>query len=210
MEGSDHEERRRLRTELALAAAFTDHGLNDDGDPGLEETLSPAAQLVDLSERALHMIVLRAREQGASWAEIGENLGITRQAAQKRFAGKVPQKVSAERPQVPPQIIDEATRLLDAAAAGHLDELDKVASEHIRKQCGPRGLAPHFQAALDIYGSLLGRDHVEVTMLGRVVLLQARERREKQDARAEISLTVDGLLLGLQYHPVKASHSEES
>ena len=37
------------------------------------------------AEMALGNAVRRARLSGASWAEIGEALGVTRQAAQQRF-----------------------------------------------------------------------------------------------------------------------------
>lgn len=36
-------------------------------------------------EARLHSYVNLARKDGASWAEIGRILGVTRQAAQKRF-----------------------------------------------------------------------------------------------------------------------------
>ncbi|MGO4143731.1 hypothetical protein AB4Y77_01485 [Paenarthrobacter sp. YAF11_1] len=38
------------------------------------------------SEEDVRQCVGRARELGASWAEIGAMLGVTRQAAQQRFA----------------------------------------------------------------------------------------------------------------------------
>ena len=37
-----------------------------------------------------------ARAAGASWAEIAERLGVSRQAAHKRFGGKKPKKASLE------------------------------------------------------------------------------------------------------------------
>lgn len=36
-------------------------------------------------EARLHAYVNLARQDGASWAEVGKVLGVTRQAAQKRF-----------------------------------------------------------------------------------------------------------------------------
>ena len=38
-------------------------------------------------EARLHGYVATARKDGASWTEIGKILGVTRQAAQRRFAG---------------------------------------------------------------------------------------------------------------------------
>jgi len=40
-------------------------------------------------EKALTEVVLSARRQGHSWTEIGRALGVTKQAAWRRFAGGV-------------------------------------------------------------------------------------------------------------------------
>ena len=45
-----------------------------------------AAELVALGDRLIGFYVERARHDGHSWAEIGAHVGISRQAAQQRFA----------------------------------------------------------------------------------------------------------------------------
>lgn len=40
------------------------------------------------SDYALAQCVHRAREMGASWAEIAQSMGITRRSAWERFSGK--------------------------------------------------------------------------------------------------------------------------
>jgi hypothetical protein len=40
-------------------------------------------------EKALTEVVLTARRQGYSWTQIGRALGVTKQAARRRFAGGV-------------------------------------------------------------------------------------------------------------------------
>ncbi len=51
----------------------------------LELASHRAADLVDLGDSLLNHFVDRCRKDGKTWAEIGEHLGVTRQAAQKRF-----------------------------------------------------------------------------------------------------------------------------
>lgn len=58
----------------------------------LNDTLaevSAASDRVEKARRALIGAVARAREAGASYADIGEALGISRQAAWERFAGDI-------------------------------------------------------------------------------------------------------------------------
>jgi hypothetical protein len=44
-----------------------------------------AEQLLERVRRATELLVVNAREHGATWAEVGEAFGITRQAAYERF-----------------------------------------------------------------------------------------------------------------------------
>ena len=60
-------------------------------DPGarplelLTEAMILSGRLGDLGDELIGHFVERARHSGATWAEIGECMGVTKQAAQKRF-----------------------------------------------------------------------------------------------------------------------------
>src|SRR6266496_1662677 len=64
----------------AHVATFADAHLR----PG--ELLEEAGRLVAGAEQALRMAVVAERLRGASWAQIGETLGVTRQSAHERYA----------------------------------------------------------------------------------------------------------------------------
>ena len=51
----------------------------------LDEASQTAAELDDLGDSLLNHFVDICRRSGHSWAQIGEHLGVTRQAAQQRF-----------------------------------------------------------------------------------------------------------------------------
>lgn len=51
-------------------------------------TLPRVASAGDQVEKTLQQLVLRARELDATWARIGEALGMTRQSAWERFSGE--------------------------------------------------------------------------------------------------------------------------
>src|SRR5215470_17726008 len=49
-----------------------------------------ADHLGDVADHLIGHFVDQARRSGASWTEIGRCMGVTKQAAQKRFVGKEP------------------------------------------------------------------------------------------------------------------------
>ncbi len=57
----------------------------------LDEILSNLPRMAAVGaqvERSLARYVLKARERGATWAQIGSSLGMTRQSAWERFSGE--------------------------------------------------------------------------------------------------------------------------
>lgn len=60
-----------------------DHG--DYPVAALRETVL----LVELADRALALAVSQARAQNLTWQQIGDLLGVTKQAAHLRFSGRV-------------------------------------------------------------------------------------------------------------------------
>lgn len=70
---------------------------SDDVLGQLETAARKAAELADLGDALLAHFVDRCRRSGATWADIGEHLGVTRQAVQKRFVDSVGDGVTFER-----------------------------------------------------------------------------------------------------------------
>ena len=63
----------------------------------LDAASRTAAELDDLGDALLNHFVDRCRRAGHTWAEIGQHLGVTRQAAQKRFVDAIGDTVTFER-----------------------------------------------------------------------------------------------------------------
>ena len=63
----------------------------------LEAASQRAAELADLGDALLTHFVDRCRRSGATWADIGQHLGVTRQAVQKRFVDSIGDGVTFER-----------------------------------------------------------------------------------------------------------------
>ena len=56
----------------------------------LTDAVLAAEHLDDVADHLIGHFVDQARRSGASWTEIGRCMGVTKQAAQKRFVGKEP------------------------------------------------------------------------------------------------------------------------
>ncbi|MFF9352220.1 Clp protease N-terminal domain-containing protein [Streptomyces sp. NPDC014734] len=56
----------------------------------LSDAVIAADHLGDVADHLIGHFVDQARRSGASWTEIGKSMGVTRQAAQKRFVAKDP------------------------------------------------------------------------------------------------------------------------
>lgn len=61
----------------------------------LTDAVLAAESLGEISDHLIGHFVDQARRSGASWSEIGKCMGVTKQAAQKRFVPKVPDFESA-------------------------------------------------------------------------------------------------------------------
>jgi Clp amino terminal domain, pathogenicity island component len=73
-----------VRLDDLIAAVRAAH---PDGDPltHLSDAVLVAEQLTDHADHLVGHFVDQARRAGASWTEIGRSMGVTKQAAQKRF-----------------------------------------------------------------------------------------------------------------------------
>ena len=77
---------------MSHTSAARDHILNfrwRQGDPDLPPELARLHDLAALRDAITEEITetaVRAHDGGSSWADVGQALGISRQAAQKRFA----------------------------------------------------------------------------------------------------------------------------
>jgi len=69
--------------------------LHPDGDPlrRLQDAVQLGQHLDEVADHLIGHFVDRARHAGASWTEIGQNMGVTKQAAQKRFTSNNPEQL---------------------------------------------------------------------------------------------------------------------
>ncbi|OIV36419.1 hypothetical protein BIV57_16250 [Mangrovactinospora gilvigrisea] len=144
--------------------------VHPDGDAliHLEDAVQLAASLGELSDHLVGHFVDQARRGGASWTEIGSHMGVTKQAAQKRFvekatAGLTENGVTMERFTARARVVVEK-----AAEAARATGFPAVRSEHILLGLleEPQGLA-----AVAIQGA--GADLEDLRAAARAALEEA-------------------------------------
>lgn len=88
----------------------------------LRELAAARRQLRAVEERLRHAVEA-ARGHGATWADIGEVLGTSRQAAFQRFGRPVDPRTGTEMEPARPGAAEHAVGLLTALAAGRWEEV---------------------------------------------------------------------------------------
>ena len=111
-------------------------GLVEDISPGadplqsLTDAIIVSGRITDLADDLVGHFVELAREAGATWAEIGDCMGVSKQAVQKRFRG------GPRRPGGPTGFfvtrLEENARTVVRRAVAHVHELGsaEVGTEH--------------------------------------------------------------------------------
>ncbi len=144
----------------------------DDVLTRLTKAVQMSGQLSELGDHLIGHFVDEARRSGASWAEIGESLGVTKQAAQKRF-------VPRESPELTKPSMDRYTqrsRRVVALARHHARFSERIGTEHLLlgllDESG--GLAAKTIAKLES-----GDGSTRIAVLNRLDA-EAKQRPEKQ------------------------------
>src|SRR5215468_9013692 len=110
--------------------------LHPDGGPleNVADAFAVSARLDEQSDAVLGYFVDQARKSGASWSQIGAALGVSKQAAQKRF-------VPTEGGNPYSRLTDRAVRVL--YAAGKLADPQPMGAAHLTAALftEPEGLA---------------------------------------------------------------------
>ncbi|WP_406144667.1 Clp protease N-terminal domain-containing protein [Streptomyces sp. NBC_01012] len=92
-----------------------------------------ADHLGEISDHLIGHFVDQARRSGASWTDIGRSMGVTRQAAQKRFVPKKPDETSDLDPSQGFGRFDEQARNVVMAAnnEAHAARNDEIGTGHL-------------------------------------------------------------------------------
>jgi hypothetical protein len=113
-----------------LVAYVRDEHPDDDALGHIATAVTVSERLGELADHVIGHFVDEARRAGASWTEIGQSMGVTKQAAQKRFVPRVD-----EAPAAPGRLSQFTIRARRAVAAAQTYAKQArrahVGSEHV-------------------------------------------------------------------------------
>ncbi|MEV8367251.1 Clp protease N-terminal domain-containing protein [Streptomyces niveus] len=132
----------------------------------LSDAVIAADHLGDVADHLIGHFVDQARRSGASWTDIGRSMGVTRQAAQKRFVAKPGEGTDLDASQGFSRFTDRARKVVMAAqeesrAAGN----DQTRPEHLALGLlsEPNGIGARAVAAQGVSVEVV-RDAVEAVL----------------------------------------------
>jgi hypothetical protein len=124
----DHKEMPQLDD---LIRAIESHRTDAEPLDLLADSVIAAGNLQELADELVGHFVDRSRAAGSPWVEIGARLGVTKQAAQKRFAAHRPRR-RARRGFFPSRFTDDGRGVVDGAERCARDRRSHhVGTEHL-------------------------------------------------------------------------------
>src|SRR5438034_11240962 len=99
----------------------------------LQDAVIAADHLGDVADHLIGHFVDQARRSGASWTDIGRSMGVTKQAAQKRFVPKGPGELSDLDPSQGFSRFTERARnaVMAAQNEAHAARNEEIGPEHL-------------------------------------------------------------------------------
>lgn len=121
-----------------------------DPSAGAVAALRMAEELKDLADGLLAGTAANAHAAGLSWQEVGNQLGISRQAAFQRFAAGSGDRVGLRRGEA--QLVEWAGEVFDSLAAGQVGEVAAAFTARMAEQVTEAGLSAVWGSCVDALG----------------------------------------------------------
>ncbi len=196
-----------LRTNAELAASVL-RGTEGVQDNSVVAAISATRSLALLVEDTLHALVQQARAEGHTWAEIGELLHVTRQAAFARFAGTSAEEALDYSDMPPLEGAEERARqLLDDFLGGRFEEVRATFDEYFRERASLELLKDHRGRLEHRFGALLEVGTPKVMVRHGLTVVDQPVAFERGDMRTRTVFDVDGQVTGFGLHAVNDPRS---
>ncbi len=142
--------------------------VHDEPLEQLTDAMLAAEALGEVADHLIGHFVDQARRSGASWTEIGQCMGVTKQAAQKRFVPKTPTDATALDPNAGFSRFTERARrvIVEAQNKAHEAGNPEITPAHL--------ILGLFDDPTGLAARLVADQGIDVTAIGRTITLPAR------------------------------------
>ena len=157
-----------------------------------------------LVDDTLHALVRRARTEGHTWAEIGEVLNVTRQAAFQRFGGGQTPDTGDESLQPIADAGPKATKVIELLLAESWDELWTTFDERVTKAASVEIFHTTLATAKSNYGEVVALGTPSAKVIGDYTVVDVPIACERGEGIGRVSFNADEQVAGLFLLPSDA------
>lgn len=157
-----------------------------------------------LVDDTLHALVRRARNEGHTWAEIGQTLNVTRQAAFQRFGGGQTPDAGDESLQPIPDAGLKATTIVELLLAEDWDKLWATFDERVTKVASVEVFHTTLESAKSTYGEVVALGTPSAGVVGDYTVVDVPIACERGDGIGRVSFNADEQVAGLFLLPADA------
>jgi hypothetical protein len=164
-----------------------------------------AADLSGLAGVALRASVERARAAGRTWQEIGDTLGVTRQAAFQRFGNPIDPRTGVPmNASVRPGAAEHATQLIIDWFAGDYAAMSADFNEEVASKASAETMAAGLAQITGMVGAHEGMGEPVVRQWGDLTIVDIPLRFEAGELNGRVSYDSGGKVAGVRVLPPDA------
>jgi hypothetical protein len=161
------------------------------------DAVAAARDLGRLTEDAMHDAVARARTAGATWQEIGDALGASRQAAYQRFGRPAA-------PRADPAAPDAAVRVLLDLVEGRVEPVMARFDERMAEALSETRLRETLDRVAGLVGAYRGIGRPFAHRAGDLTVVRVPLRFEAGEMTGQVTFDPAGRIAGLFITPPAA------
>ena len=184
--------------------------LNSDNDP--IELVRAADQIRGGAEALMTAAVQQAREAGRTWQEIGQVLGVSRQAAFQRYGKPIdPRNGEVMNTDPLPEAIELTRAVIDDHARGRWADITERFDDTMRAGLTEEGLAEAWAYLAGLAGAYQSHGDTDVVRAGDFTITNTPLAFEAGDFVARVTFRDDRTIAGLYIlNPDEAGGGSES
>ncbi len=176
--------------------------------PSALAAIGQAQALARSAEEELAMSVARARESGHTWAEIGQVLGTSRQAAFQRFGRPADPRTGQPMAPVVPGARELAGQLFGDLAAGRWAAVCAQFGPAVAARLDPSGLAAAWAQVIGMAGEFERRGEPSAYRAGDYTVVDVPLFFEAGERTGRVSYDQDARVAGLFFLPTERKRYE--